>query len=490
MSNKPIQYKATTIKKLILALNFILGLINLLPISEKMRKSLASLLEPCIDDLKNGEAKKDSGNSHEPPSKDKAPRPKKNKEEGGEKRKKGGQKGHKGVTANRDAKPDEVKRLTPNCEKLDKDPNWRLEKTETRRVKDIQVSVKITDYIVETYVNLSTGEKVTGEFPEGVNASLQFGTEVKVAIGVFRDVDNMPYKKIAETINEIFGLDICEATVCNIIKELENSSVIKAFKEAAIENILESPTVNADETSMSVNGKNFWVHLLTTPLFTLLFLHAKRGKDAIEAWGLIPRLKGYLVHDCWRAYFSYSNIIHCLCNAHILRELKAAVEMGQTWANLLHEHLLDIKELTDCYGGVLPLHLQYWAEEWFRKIIDLGYELTGGKILPRPPGKRGRKAKPKYRNLLERLDTYEDAVLRFMTDKNIPFTNNDAERPVRQLKVRDKISGCFREENFGIGFCDMRGYLESCNKNGVSLGQAIRMLANDETPSFIQKKRG
>jgi transposase len=490
MSNKPLQYKATIIKKDKHALNIVLGLILLSPISKSIKKYIITALESFIQHLEDGEAKKDSRNSSLPPSSDIEPQNKKNKGEEQTKPKQGGQEGHKGATANTDSKPDKVINLTPDRDRLENDPAWEKVKSIKRRVVDAKISTETIDYVVDTYRNVETGETVTGEFPKGVNAPFQYGPELISLILQIRDRHNSPYANIADFIKENLGIDISEGTICDIVRRLESSPVLDAFEEAAKKDILNAPTVNADETSMSLNGKNVWVHLLTTPLFVFLFIHAKRGREAMEKCGLIGQLKGYLVHDCWAAYFFFKNVVHCLCNAHILRELAAASEMGQKWADLLSEHLLDIEELTKCYGGMLPLHLQCWAREKYRKIIALGYESTGGKILARPPGKkgkRGRMAKPKYRNLLERLDAREDAVLRFMIDRNIPFTNNDAERPVRQLKLHDKISGCFRSLIFGIGYCRMRGYLESCKKNGISSIAAIKMLVNGETPSFILK---
>jgi transposase len=225
--------------------------------------------------------------------------------------------------------------------------------------------------------------------------------------------------------------------------------------------------------------------------FLLFFLHPKRSEKAVKDWGLLERLNGFFAHVCWKLCFKFTNVNHCLCGAHILRELTAAFEMGQKWADLLYERLLDANELTSCYGGMLPLHLQRMAREKCQEIIALGYSYAGGKVLARPPGqegKRGKIAKPKYRNPLERLDAREDAAQRFMTASEMPFGNNDAEHAIRPLKLHDKISGWLREEKFAKGHCRMRGCIASCNRNGISASEAIRMLVKGEVPGFIKKR--
>jgi transposase len=285
--------------------------------------------------------------------------------------------------------------------------------------------------------------------------AIKFGPEVKNMVVLLREENHMSYERISEFIKEQFGLEISEATLVNIITEAEASPVLDAFEEAAENSLTESPVNNVDETSVSVKGKNYWVHILANIYFALFFVHPKRGKEGYEAMGILQKFRGILVHDCWMAYFILTECLHALCNAHILRELELAVDMNQAWASDMQELLLDLCILTSCHGGALPQALQDWAREEYRAIIAKGIAATGGPILARPPGqehKKGRIAKPKYRNLLERLRDFEDAVLRFMTNPDVPFTNNNAERPVRMLKLHMKVSGCFRNEEHARGF--------------------------------------
>jgi transposase len=246
---------------------------------------------------------------------------------------------------------------------------------------------------------------------------------------------------------DTYKYPICKGTLVNFVKDADASKVLDDFEEAAALDLEESPRANSCETSIKVNGKNHWAHILISLGFVSFFLHPKRGQEAFDAWGMLRRFTGVLVHDCFAPYFKYDNCKHALCNAHIIRELQAAVDVGQSWAEDMIEFLLDLLELKYWYGGLLPLQLQCQARERFGELLAVAYESTGGRVLARPPGqegKRGRIPKASYRNLLERMDLRQDALLRFIEDPNVPFTNNDAERPVRSLKVRLKVSGCFR----------------------------------------------
>jgi transposase len=187
----------------------------------------------------------------------------------------------------------------------------------------------------------------------------------------------------------------------------------------------------------------------------------------------------------------YPLCVHCLCNAHITRNLTEFVLAGQKWAYDLKEYLLDLNDLVDCYGGVLPTAMQLQARKHYGRIIAAGFEETKGLELPRPPdgkSRRGRAPRPPCRNLLADLAKHKDAVLRFMTSPHIPFTNNDAERRFRMTKVHMKIIGCFRSWEMAKGFCRMRGYVVSCQKNGVSAYKAIESLIAGQTPDFIRDR--
>jgi transposase len=164
--------------------------------------------------------------------------------------------------------------------------------------------------------------------------------------------------------------------------------------------------------------------------------------------------------------------------------LTAAQEEGQKWAEPMIGFLYDLNEKVEEAGGRLDERGQSAARKRYRKIL-----FEGEKECPPPPakpaGKRGRVAKTKARNLLERLRDFEDDVLRFMTDEGVSFTNNQAERDLRMIKVQQKVSGCFRSWEGAYYYCRIKGYLSMCKKHGISSSDALKLLFNGEKPAFM-----
>jgi transposase len=234
----------------------------------------------------------------------------------------------------------------------------------------------------------------------------------------------------------------------------------------------------------------YWPHIPVNKMFTLFFAHARRGKIGMDAMGILKDFGGHLVHDCWAAYLKYAKATHCLCDAHIVRELNRAIEKGQKWAVGMRQLLLDLDKLVDYHGGMLPSSFRDMYHGFHKRLVDEGFaENKGRGSPPEIKGKRGRTAQTKEVNLLKRLALHEDAVLRFMTHPGIPWSNNDAGRPFRLFKVHAKVSGCFRSESYLQTFCQMRGYLESCKKNGIPVNKAIDMAMRNEVPDCVREAK-
>jgi len=205
--------------------------------------------------------------------------------------------------------------------------------------------------------------------------------------------------------------------------------------------------------------------------------------------GIIALFSGVLCHDHWKPYYRYVGCLHALCNAHHCRELIRSFEQdGQQWAKEMEVLLIAINNETHDMGGVLP---EMVAQIYLKKYQDI---LTRADIeCPAPTRaendkKQGRLKRSKSRNLLERLMKYEEDTLRFMSDINVPFTNNQGERDIRMTKVQQKISGCFRSMEGAEIFCRVRGYLSTCQKHGVSSSQAMELLFDGRLPDFAYQK--
>lgn len=182
-----------------------------------------------------------------------------------------------------------------------------------------------------------------------------------------------------------------------------------------------------------------------------------------------------MIHDSWKPYFSYT-CIHSVCNAHILRELTYAYEEHrQRWAYDLKKLLLRINRTVERARQQKRQSLRSPTLHRFEQQYDHLLALAS-RCNPRQrgsPHRRGRKKQTKTRNLVERLRDYRSAVLGFMYDFRVPFTNNQAERDLRMAKVKQKISGTFRSPRGAEIFYRIRGYISTARKNGLSAFDAL-----------------
>lgn len=438
--------------------------------------------------LQDAEPLADPDNSGKPSGKAIGPTDSKVK---GDKKKFGGQKGHKGANHSREPDPD-ILVILDSPEK-DNDPDWERVGKKWGQTLDIECKRRVTEHRSIVYKNTLTGEIWSRELPEGRCGTVRVGNALKKLVVMLRDAGHLSYERIKQFIGEVCQIKLNEATLVRIVKEFEASPGLFIFKKHAEQDLLSSPAANHDETGVSVNGHNEWAHIMANPDYTQYWLHRKRGKEAMDDIGLLPEFSGVLVHDSLNTYFLYDNFSHALCGAHLQRELNCAHEMGQEWATKLNDFLSDLNDLTKRHGGVLPAVMQNKARKKYMKCIAEGYEATGGVEYARPEwqkGRKGRTAKPKYRNLLERLDKRMDAVLLFMTDYRIPFTNNDAERPIRSIKLHLKVAGCFRKDYMAEGFLRIRGFIDSCAKHNINSFQAIKMLSEGKIAVFTRKRNG
>jgi transposase len=226
--------------------------------------------------------------------------------------------------------------------------------------------------------------------------------------------------------------------------------------------------VHIDETGLELAGKLHWLHVTSTGSLTHYGWHAKRGPEGADAIGIVPKLSGVGMHDGLETYWRYG-FVHALCNVHHLRELTFVEEQWhQAWATDMKALLRQIKEAVgqarDQGQASLSPQLEQEFETRYASILEGGFAANPPPA--RPPGTRGRKKRGRVLSFLERLSTHRDAVLRFMHDFSVPFDNNQAERDLRMVKVKQKISGCFRTASGADMFCRIRGYISTMRKQG------------------------
>jgi transposase len=416
-----------------------------------------------------GRLAKNSSNSSKPPSTDgyNKPKPKSLRQSG--QKPNGGQKGHTGSTLKKIDQPDHVEIHSPpdHCDVC----NNHLEDpvvVETRQVFDIPpLCYEVTEHRV-LEARCTCGKLHRGEFPAGVSAPVQYGPNIKAAVVHLTHHHMMPVARTGDLLGDLFGLPISDATVLAINKE---ASELLAPTVASIGEALKTvPVAHADETGMHVAGKIHWLHVLTTSTLTWIGCHENRGKIALDAFGILAAFFGTLIHDGWKPYRDLA-CLHGLCNAHHLRELTYVFEeMKQAWAKRLIDLLIQAHHEVGIVGGPLTKdRIAYYRVAYAAILAE------GEKINPRAPpsGKRGKTKQSKALNLHDRLRDYADDVWRFMTDHNIPFSNNLAEQIMRMMKVKQKISGGFRTQAGLANFCTIRTYLATLQKQDVNLFDAL-----------------
>jgi transposase len=416
-----------------------------------------------------------SKNSSKPPSTD-PNREKKSKKATG--RKPGGQKGRKGVTLHPVEDPDEVKEIPVDRSKL---PEGKYESVgyESRQVFDFDFIIKVVEYRAEILRD-KEGNRVVAEFPTEVTNSVQYGNGVKAHSVYLSQYHLLPVERTREYFSDQLGLPLSAGSICNWNQKAFEK--LESFEEKLKIQLRQESLLHSDETGININGKRRWLHGCSNEKWTYLYPHEKRGTEAMDEMGVLPYYKGRLCHDHWKSYYKYREIIHALCNAHHLRELTSVWEQDeQRWGKEMREFLLETNEEVERAGGMLEKERSEKKREKFREILKRAEtECPAPALPPEPlPGdkkKRGRLKRTKARNLLERLQKYENDVLLFMLDKNVPFTNNLGERDIRMTKVQQKISGCFRSIDGAKTFCRIRSYLSSAKKQNISASSALNAL--------------
>lgn len=421
----------------------------------------------------------DSHNSSKPPASD-PHRERKTRPPSA--RKKGGQLNHPGTTLVPLADPDEIKVLPLDRATLPVG-EYRDAGYEKRQVIDLRIDRFVTEFRAQI-LESAQGVRFVAEFPAGVTRPAQYGASVKANAVYMSMFQLIPYERVQTHFAEQFNLPISAGSLSNF--NLDAYERLSAFENLAKQQLPLEKVLHADETGINVNGAPWWLHNASSLHWTLFYPHKNRGKLAMDVMGILGAFSGTLVHDHWKPYYRYE-CLHALCNAHHLRELTHAFEQaGQQWAKALHTLLLDINTAVTAAGGVLEVAAaQAWRLQYRALLQQADTECPPPSTATGPP-KRGRIKRSKARNLLERLRAYEDDVLRFMDDLNVPFTNNQGERDIRMTKVQQKISGCFRSPEGAKIFCRIRSYLSTCRKNGVGVGEALEHLFNGTWPEFIR----
>ncbi len=426
-------------------------------------------LEKRIEELE-ARLKMNSRNSSKPPSGDglNKPPPKSLRQKSG--RSTGGQSGHEGKTLEQVDNPDQSHEL-----KLEHCPDSGLALSEeqivgaiTRQVFDLPTpKLEVTEYIAHIYL-LDRGKQIHADFPEGVNNPVQYGFHFQAWLVYLSDYQMIPLRRIRSMCADLFGYSVSEATIVAARERCADN--LERFMEVTGERLGNAAVLHADETGMRVEKKTVWLHSLSNAEYTLYHVDPRRGYDAIERMGILKDYSGWLVHDFWPAYFRLL-CNHAMCNQHIVREL-TYFEEKYSWAAGMKALLLQACE------NPLEHTFEQWQEA-YSKILETGYAQIGFKP-EKSSRQRGRCARPKELNLLNRLNHRQSSVLAFLKEAEVPFTNNQAEQAVRMAKVKQKVSGCFRSWKGAELFATIRSYISTSIKQKQGVFEALRKAMQNE----------
>jgi transposase len=412
-----------------------------------------------------------SRNSSKPPSSDGLDKPAPKSLRGRSGRKPGGQPGRQGRTLRQVAVPDELVAHEPGAcrgcgTRLATDD--RPARFVRRQVFDIpKIEVRVVEHRLLSRRCAGCGVVTAAAGPAGITAPVSYGPHA-AAIAVYLCLgQHLPVARTAALLAELFGTPMSVGTVAAWTSRA--AAGLEPFTAAARQALVEAELVHLDETGLRVAGRLHWLHVAPSSKFTGLFCHRKRGKQAIDAAGVLPAFTGIAMHDAFTSYARYPAATHALCNAHLLRELMAVVDhhtahspvradtpAGWCWAAQVIDALLALKAITNT--GTLPDPGVLAA----RRRLIISAALIGVSAEETPPGAVGRRHRALARRITRRLEDY----LRFATDPRVPFDNNPAERDIRMVKINQKVSGCMRTLAGAQDFAAMRSYLSTAAKHG------------------------
>jgi transposase len=415
-----------------------------------------------------------SSNSGKPPASDGLKKPSRvNNQREKTGRKSGGQEGHEGTNLRQVANPDKVIDHCPlvcagcgGAVGVEQATGHRK-----RQVFDIpQPVVQVTEHRAHSYRCPGCGTEAQGVFPDEVTAAAQYGTTVGALVVYLQAWHLIPEDRLAELMADVFGVELATSTIAAMgqrkAQELAGlaAHIEQAVKQAAVKHL--------DETGYRIGGVLQWLHVASTWLLTCSRTSGKRG-------AMLAGVRGIIVHDFWRPYLTMAGVTHALCNAHHLRELKALIDIEkEPWALAMH-HLLrracHAANLARARRRSLKPACLVWFSTRYERILAQGFAFHDSQ----PPlvawghQSRGRPRRRTGHNLLIRLRDHKGAALRFLYDPIVPFTNNQAERDLRMMKVRQKISGGFRSATGAQTFATLRTVLSTARKQGWNILETL-----------------
>jgi transposase len=428
-------------------------------------------------------------NSDRPPSSEgyakPAPRSRRERTE----RRSGGQPGHAGRTLRRVSQPDErVVHRPAACSGCGASLAGAAPGgVERRQVFDLpEVRLRVTEHVL-TRRRCGCGRVTAASAPAGVGAPVQYGPGVRGLATYLLAAQHLPPARVVELFGELFDAPVSEGSLAAWYAAAGEQ--LAGFDAALAARLARARVLGGDETGIRVEGQTRWVHATRTEALTRYTVSARRGIEAMTAAGVLPALApdAVLVHDFWAPYWGFE-VVHAVCAAHLLRELTAAGAAGGQagWAAGFQRLLCELNDAAAAARAAdapaLDADLLAVYRARYQQLVDAGWAVNPGYRA----GQRGKR--PTHVNLLDRLDTHREEVLRFAVDLRVPFTNNGTEQDIRPLKIKMKVAGCLRSMAGAQVFCRLRSYLSTARKHGQSAFAVLRDLhaGTPWTPAVLQ----
>lgn len=411
-----------------------------------------------------------SSNSGKPPASDGFKKPcRVNNQREKTGRKSGGQEGHEGTNLRQVATPDKV---IDHCPPVCAGCGGALGVEQAtghrkRQVFDLpKPVVEVTEHRAYICWCPECGTETQAAFPDEVTAAAQYGATVVALVVYLQAWHLIPEDRLAELMGDVFGVELATSTIAAMGQR--KAQELAGLADQIGEQVKQAAVKHLDETGYRIAGVLQWLHVASTWLLTCYRTSRKRG-------AMLAGVRGIIVHDFWRPYLTMDGVTHALCNAHHLRELKALIDIEkEPWALAMHRflrHACHAANLARERRRSLKPAVLVWLSARYDRILAQGFTFHESQPPLDASGRkrRGRTRRRTGHNLLIRLRDHKDDVLRFLCDPNVPFTNNQAERDLRMMKVRQKISGGFRSETGAQTFATLRTVLSTARKQGWNI---------------------
>ena len=351
--------------------------------------------------------------------------------------------------------------------------------SETRYEVDVVVQVAVHKYEqLECHCPRMDNAVLRGTFPEDISSTIQYGQETKSLAIALLNEGAVSVKRTHDILSALAGMPVSTGSIIAWNEGLGGD--LKGIHTEIRDKLLREPFAHDDETSMNVNGQNYWVHVACSELLTYMTAHQRRGYEGIADAGFLTQYTGISISDCWKAYDMFDTLSgHGRCCAHILRELQKVIdthpELG--WAKYLQQTLLNMKAAKE--KAIAKGKKGLSKSTVYRYMAEYDLWINSGKRntpLPEVNSETGKKESKSYaRRLVERLERYRDEVCLFFTNFIVPFDNNQAERDLRPVKTKMKVSGVMRTEKGAEAYVIIRSFISTAKKHGVNIMVALRL---------------